>query len=307
MTAPFTVRRMTPVDKPAMLAISSRIWEGTDYIPGVFDEWVQDTEGEFAAVCIGDRLVGCGKLTFLTPRDAWLEGMRKDPQVKEKGMAEFLGRSFLDRLAPRAGLQSVRFSTYFSNTASITVNERLGFRLRTTLSLKAWTGTLEEVQRHAAASGARPTVVRDAAAIGAFLRTGDEGYDDLFVEGWRAIPRTSEVLTSRYCGTGTCRALQSDGRIIALSIVTFVRVSDRTMARLVRLDAPDDASRAILLADVYAQAAAVMREHSARSLEIEWMIPRRPALHAFAASKGLKSWERDDDFLVYELPQGAVR
>ncbi len=213
VSAPFTVRRMTPADKPAMLDISSRIWEGTDYIPGVFDEWVQDSEGEFAAVCIGDRLVGCGKLTFFTAeRDAWIEGMRKDPRVTEKGMAAFLGRYFLDHLAGRAGLQSVRFSTYFSNLASITVNERLGFRLRTTFSLKAWNGTREEVERRAVAAVAaakqRPTVVSDPSAVAAFLRRREApGYDSLFVEGWRALPLSDEILARRYCDPGACRAM----------------------------------------------------------------------------------------------------
>ena len=46
----FTIRRMTPADKPALLAISARMREWTDYIPAVFDEWVADRDGEFAAV-----------------------------------------------------------------------------------------------------------------------------------------------------------------------------------------------------------------------------------------------------------------
>jgi hypothetical protein len=305
----FTIRRMTQADKPAMLDISSRIWEGTDYLPGVFDAWVRDIEGEFAAVCIDDRLVGCGKLTFLTPRDAWFEGMRKDPRITEKGMADFLGRYFLRRLAGRAELQSVRFSTYFSNRTSMAVNERLGFRLRTSFSLKAWEGTREEVERRAAeAEGERPVVVSDAAAVSTFLhRDGAQGYEGLFVEGWRALPLTDEILAGRYCHPGTCRALRSGGRIKALSTVTFVDLGRRIMARVVRLDAADDAARALLLADVFAQAAAFMRQSPGTPLELEWMIPRDPALHAFAAAQGLKSWEREDDFLVYELPLDALR
>ncbi len=64
----FSIRRMTTADKPAIMEISSHIWEGSDYLPAVFDERVADREGEFAAVLMGERLVGCGKLTFLTGR-----------------------------------------------------------------------------------------------------------------------------------------------------------------------------------------------------------------------------------------------
>ena len=117
----FTLRPMTPADKPAVLAIASRTWEGGDYLPFVFDDWIADTDGEFVAVLLEGRVVGSGKLTFLTPHDAWLEGLRKNPEVTEGGLAETVNRYFLRRLAGRPGLRSVRFSTSAFNTRSIAV------------------------------------------------------------------------------------------------------------------------------------------------------------------------------------------
>lgn len=208
MSSPFTVRRMSPADKPAMLDISSRIWEGTDYIPGVFDEWVQDTEGEFAAVCIGDRLVGCGKLTLFTPHDAWFEGTRKDPRVMEKGLAEAIAAHFIALLALRRPLDSVRFCTYVDNMASRRANEKVGLRMRTTLSVKAWEGTRAELDVVPLASEHRArsevSVIRDARLVHEFLRrTGSiAASEGLLVEGWRAYPWSAERLERRYVAEG---------------------------------------------------------------------------------------------------------
>ena len=106
----FAVRRMTSADKPAVMAFSSRIWEGRDYLPRVFDAWLADGDGEFDAVLLDGKVVGCGKLTFFTPVDAWLEGLRKDPSVQEKGLGRALALHFFTLLAARPGLASVRFS-----------------------------------------------------------------------------------------------------------------------------------------------------------------------------------------------------
>ncbi len=103
--AVFTLRPMTPADKPAVLGIASRTWEGSDYLPFVFDDWIADTDGEFVAALLEGRVVGCGKLSFLTPYDAWLEGLRKDPEVTQGGLAELVNRYYLRRLAGRPGLR----------------------------------------------------------------------------------------------------------------------------------------------------------------------------------------------------------
>ena len=49
----FEIRPMRPGDKPAMVDIASRIWDGTDYLPFVFDDWLADPDGEFAAATLG--------------------------------------------------------------------------------------------------------------------------------------------------------------------------------------------------------------------------------------------------------------
>ncbi len=76
----FTIRKMKPEDKENVKKLCSNIWDGDDYVPHVFD-WVKDEIGEFTAVEHEGELIGLSKL-FLTPTDAWVEGLRKNQIAK---------------------------------------------------------------------------------------------------------------------------------------------------------------------------------------------------------------------------------
>ncbi len=307
------MRRMTAQDKPAMLAIASRIWEGTDYLPGVFDAWVADRQGEFTAVLLDGRVVGCAKLTFLTPTDAWLEGLRKDPRVSERGLGGAVVEHLLGRLAPRTDLTSVRFSTYVKNRASIVTNERVGFRLRTALSVKAWEGSREQLQGRLdpGETGRGPpvpevSVVRDERPIREFLGRSRyfEDTEGLIAEGWKAYPWSPERFLERYAAAGACRAVQGPGGLEGLAAWTIGRWPGRVSAKLVCLDAENDDAAGALLDRVFRDLGEISpgEPGDGGKLEIEWMVPRGERFRRWAAGRGLASWEQENDFLVYELP-----
>jgi RimJ/RimL family protein N-acetyltransferase len=309
----FHLRRMTPEDKPALLDISSRIWEGTDYIPAVFDDWVRDTRGEFAAVESEGALVGCAKLTFLTDTDAWFEGMRKDPRVTEKGLADAVARYFFPRLAGRADLTSLRFSTYFDNRASIRVNERMGFKRRTVLSLKALEGGLEKLPapRTSPSQGraAAPHVLRDPGHVLAFLDRG--GYfvatEGLVVDGWRAYPHSPGLVAERYVKPGLCRGIVTSAGCTGVAIGSLATTAGRTAVKLVCLDARDDDTADCLFDALFESVREEMSRAAARTCAIEWMIPDLARLKRWAMRWRLASWEREEDFLVYEMPLDRLR
>ncbi len=304
---------MTPGDKPDILGIASRIWEGTDYLPAVFDEWVSDRQGEFTAVLLGGRVVGCAKLTFLTATDAWLEGLRKDPRVSERGLGRAVVDYLLSRLARRADLTSVRFATYVKNRASIVTNERAGFRVRTVLSVKAWEGSRVELlgrfsrERAARLPSRRETaVIREEQAIRDFLQRHPyfEGTQGLIVEGWKAHPWSLPRFLERYAAPGACRGIYGRDGLEGLAAWTVVRRPGRTSLRLVCLEAEDDDAAGALLDDAFralAESSAGGPEGGATS-ELEWMVPPGERFRRWAAGRGLASWEQENDFLVFELP-----
>jgi RimJ/RimL family protein N-acetyltransferase len=303
-TGVFTVRRMAPADKPAMMEIASHIWEGSDYLPAVFDEWVSDEEGEFAAVHLDGRLVGCGKLTFLTPTDAWLEGLRKDPRIQAKGLGASVARYFLSSLARRHDITSIRFSTYVKNIASITMNERLGFRRRTVLSVKAWAGTRAQLEalplRSTVGARSRVETIRDERAVLDFLdRAGCfPAADGLVVEGWRAWPFSRELVAARYVRAGFCRGIARGRGLAGVAIW----VPDRRFApgrvKLVCMDAQDEDTADSLFDDIFLS----IRATDARRGEVQWMVPDVDRWKRWCAARGLGSEEQENDFFVYQLP-----
>lgn len=309
----FSLRRMSPDDKPALLEIASRIWEGSDYLPGVFDEWVMDTRGEFAAVLLDGRLAGCGKLTFLTDTDAWLEGLRKDPRVPETGLGRAVAEHFLPLLAVRRELTSVRFSTYVKNRASIITNERLGFRVRTVLSVKAWQGSRIDLagaalrERTARSTSRREVVtIRDERVIAEYLRRSGyfEGTQHLMIEGWRVFPYTTARFVERYARAGACRGTFRGGGLAGLAAWVIARRPGRTGVKVVFLDASDDDTAGTLLDDAFRgliQTPGTGAEEG-EICETEWMVPPGDRFRRWCISRGLASWEQEDDFLVYEMP-----
>jgi RimJ/RimL family protein N-acetyltransferase len=296
----FAIRRMTGADKPAVMAFSSRIWEGRDYLSRVFDAWVADTDGEFAAVLLDGTVVGCGKLTWFTPVDAWLEGLRKDPSVAEKGLGRVLALHFFTMLARRPGLASVRFSTRSRNLASITANERLGFQRRMTLTKVGWKGAGDALAAVPLKGGdAEIVTVRDESLVLDFLvRYGCfRDTAGLVVDGWQARPFSEELLAERYIRPGCCRGVLSPEGLAGLVISRFDDRFTAPRLRIVCLDARDTPVADALFDDVFR----FLRAAGGDAFELEWMVPGVDRLRRWSAARGLRA-EQEDDVVIFELP-----
>jgi GNAT superfamily N-acetyltransferase len=122
------VRRAEADDKPAVVEFCSRIWEGWDYLPRVYDRWLEDPRGAFLVAELNGRPVGTDKITVLSPGEVWLEGLRVDPDAQGKGVARAINRRAMEIIA---GLEprTVRFGTVSDNQASRHMGEKDGFRL----------------------------------------------------------------------------------------------------------------------------------------------------------------------------------
>jgi GNAT superfamily N-acetyltransferase len=114
------VRPMTMADKPAVLRVSSRIWEGNDYVPLFFDRWAG--EGGFWAAELRGRIVGYGKATQLSPGEWWLEGLRVDPDCRKRGIGKELSRQVLHRTLDERPA-SLRLATADVNHESLHIIE----------------------------------------------------------------------------------------------------------------------------------------------------------------------------------------
>jgi hypothetical protein len=300
----YAIRRMTPADKPALLALDAQIFGGTDYLGAVFDDWVADREGEFAAVLLDGSLVGCGKLTFLTPADAWLEGLRKDPALVEKGVAAAVTSHFLEELVGRPGLRSIRFSTSARNLASITANERIGFRRCLTLACREWSGTRAELEAVPAGPAAPSRLVArriaDAAQACRFLEAGEylEAAGGLLLDGWRGLPYSRELVAARYVGPGHCWGAFDCGRLVGVLIAVQAANRAHQYLKTVVLDPRGPGTADLLLDRLFA----VAREKAMDYNEIELVAPPLARVLVPCEERGLRSVEQERDVLVFEYP-----
>lgn len=120
-------------DTEDVMELTSTIWEGDDYVPKVWSDWLADSEGLLAVAEHEDRVVGLGKLTYLAPGEWWMEGLRTHPEFEGHGVASHLHEYLLDfwlqngdgllRLATASFRQSVQHlcdRTGFKKTTEFT-------------------------------------------------------------------------------------------------------------------------------------------------------------------------------------------
>ncbi len=58
------------------------IWDGHDYVPYIWPEWLADPHGQLVVAEYAGHAVGLAKVTLLAPGQWWLEGFRVDPQFQ---------------------------------------------------------------------------------------------------------------------------------------------------------------------------------------------------------------------------------
>jgi GNAT superfamily N-acetyltransferase len=103
-------RPALPLDTPGMLELTSHIWEGDDYVPKVWQEWLFDHQGLLAVAELQGKVVGIGKLTRLSQEDWWLEGLRVHPEYEGNRIASRIQKYLLE-IWEKNGSGSIRFAT----------------------------------------------------------------------------------------------------------------------------------------------------------------------------------------------------
>jgi len=121
-------RPALPKDTPDVLELTRTIWEGDDYVPHVWAEWLRDYEGLLAVAEYGGRVVGLDKLSLLAPGEWWLEGLRVHPEYEGRGVASRLNDYTLDFWENKAN-GVVRLATVSGREPVKHLSTRSGFRV----------------------------------------------------------------------------------------------------------------------------------------------------------------------------------
>ena len=120
------IRPARAEDREAVERISARIWEGNDYVPLFFAQWMKK-KGFFVAAMNG-KIVGWDRGSETSKGKWWLEGLRVDPKLQGKGIGLQLFRHMKDWVLSQRPV-SLRLSTAEISGAAYHMNQRMGFQV----------------------------------------------------------------------------------------------------------------------------------------------------------------------------------
>ncbi len=144
---PIVVRRARPGDADAVLSFTRTTWNGWDYIPIVWHAWLAAADGvllvatprppgageppeldRFGRVLAPDRPIAMTRMAMLSSDEAWLEGLRVDPGVRNRHVGSLIHAASMT-WARVNGARTVRYATGERNEGSHRIGDRFGFRV----------------------------------------------------------------------------------------------------------------------------------------------------------------------------------
>lgn len=225
------IREARSSDRKAVVAFSAKIWEGHDYLPRVWDQWLEESFGALLVGELDGRAVGTDKVTVLAPGEVWLEGLRVDPLQRSKGIAWALSKRAME-IVMKLKPSSVRFSTVFDNQTSRHMGEQAGFRLLFPCRRLLAQAKKDDLPREALGG------IEDVDDILAFLEKSSNfrQMNGLFAWGW-IFKTLDRPFVERVVAEGGALVARSLGKISGLAL--FLKQRHGPKAALGIIDGDD--------------------------------------------------------------------
>jgi GNAT superfamily N-acetyltransferase len=124
-SADLTLRPMRAADRERILEISRDVWDGHDYLPRVFDDWLADAGATFQAAELDGVVVGVQRIRPIAQGVVWYEGLRVASTHRRQGLARtMLGSAIAE--SREQGFREMRLAT--GNPDAVRLFESMGFR-----------------------------------------------------------------------------------------------------------------------------------------------------------------------------------
>jgi len=120
------VRPARASDTADMLEVTQKIWEGHDYVPQEWAEWLADPHGVVLVAEHEGRVIGLGRLGLIQAEDWWLQGLRVHPDFEGRGVATQITEALVQAWQAQ-GSGVARLMTSTERLAVHHLCERLGF------------------------------------------------------------------------------------------------------------------------------------------------------------------------------------
>lgn len=125
--SPVVIRSGRKEDEPFVREFTRNTFSWGDYVGEAFSEWL-DEPGEVLVAEFQGRVVGVTHVCYLSPSEAWFEGIRVHPRFRRMGIGMLLSRASI-KAARKHGCKVARCAIDSANAASSELARRLGFRL----------------------------------------------------------------------------------------------------------------------------------------------------------------------------------
>jgi ribosomal protein S18 acetylase RimI-like enzyme len=207
------IRAARAEDREAVFRFSQHTWEWGDYIPLVWERWLTEAEGKLLVTTVSGQPVALGHVVMAAPGEAFLEGLRVDPDYRQVGLATAMTRRLLGETS-QLGVNVVRLATLASNTTMCRLAAHLGFRkVASFVFYQAETAS----GKGKAAVKASP---KDLPRLLAFLKksSGLSAIAGLYSTGWRFHRLSADQLRQRL-ERGMVRAITEKGSTTALAVL----------------------------------------------------------------------------------------
>jgi GNAT superfamily N-acetyltransferase len=119
-----TLRPVRPADRDRVLEMTRDIWDGHDYLPRVFDDWVSDASAAFQAMEVDGVVVGLQRLRPYAQGLLWYEGLRVASSHRRQGIARVMLESAIAE-GREQGFSEIRLGT--GNADAVPLFESVGF------------------------------------------------------------------------------------------------------------------------------------------------------------------------------------
>ena len=114
-------------DTEEVMELCSHIWDGGDYIPQVWEEWLADPDGLLGVAELRGQVVGVFKLTQFQEQEWYMEGLRVHPDFQDKGIASHIHQYVVETWR-RMGRGIIRLTTGSYNVKVHRMCEETGFK-----------------------------------------------------------------------------------------------------------------------------------------------------------------------------------
>ncbi|MDF1540653.1 MAG: GNAT family N-acetyltransferase [Candidatus Thorarchaeota archaeon] len=131
-------------DKEDILEISRNTWEGHDYLPQYFDQWLSDEKCHTLAIEENGRVAALANLKIIDDgKTGWMEGLRVHPTYRRKGYASIITDKLV-QMATDIGVKQIRYTTATVNESSLHLASKAGMKRLFDLGVY-WHGGIETV------------------------------------------------------------------------------------------------------------------------------------------------------------------